>query len=109
MSLRDNAFITVMQTGELRDLDDPSHTRYLPRNRTLLAEAQMGPRSVVVSEIRSQGSLEMPGVQDHEVVQAVSSYGADQAFGIRILPGTPGICEYFFKCSDAIRKRTSLP
>ena len=96
MSLRGNAFITVMQTAELWDLDDPADTRDLPRNRTLLVEAQMGPRSVVVSEIRSQGSLEMPGVQDHEVVQAVSSYGADQAFGIRILPGTPGRCEYLF-------------
>ena len=51
MSLRGNAFITVMQTAELRDLDDSSHTRYLPRNRTLLAEAQMGPRSMVVTEI----------------------------------------------------------
>jgi hypothetical protein len=73
MSLRGNAFITVMQTAELRDLDDPADTRDLPRHRTLLVEAQMGPRSVVVSEIRSQGSLEMPGVQDHEVVQTVSS------------------------------------
>jgi hypothetical protein len=56
----------------------------------------MGPRFVVVSEIRSQGSLEMLGVQDHEVVQTVSSYRPDQAFGIRTLPGTPGRCEYFF-------------
>ena len=96
MSLRGNAFITVMQTAELRDLDDPADTRDLPRNWTLLVEAQMGPRSVVVSEIRSQGCLEMPGVQDHEVVQTVSSYRADQAFGIRILPGTPWRCEYFF-------------
>ena len=30
------------------------------------------------------------------MVQAVSSYGADQAFGVRILPGTPGCAEYFF-------------
>jgi hypothetical protein len=37
----------------------------------------------------------MPGVQDHEVVQTVSSYRTDQAFGIRILPRTPGRCEYF--------------
>ena len=56
----------------------------------------MGPRSVIVSEIRSQGSLEMPGVEDHEMVQAVSAYGADYAFGVRILPGTLGRSEYFF-------------
>ena len=93
MSLRCIAFITVMQTAELWDLDDPADTRDLPRNRTLLVEAQMGPRFVVVSEIRSQGSLEVPGVQDHEMVQAVSSDGADQAFGVRVLPGTPGCGE----------------
>jgi hypothetical protein len=47
MSLRGNAFITVMQTAGLRDLDDRADTRDLSRNRTLLVEAQMGPRSVV--------------------------------------------------------------
>ena len=77
MSLRHNAFITVMQAAELRDLDDPSRTRDLTRKWTLLVEPQMGPRSVVVSEIRSQGSLEMLPVQDHEMIQAVSSNGAD--------------------------------
>ena len=30
------------------------------------------------------------------MVQAVSSYGADQTFGVRILPGTMGCGEYFF-------------
>jgi len=35
----------------------------------------------------------MPGVQDHEMVQAVSPYRADQAFDIRILPGTLARCE----------------
>ena len=85
-----------MQTAELRDLDDPSDSRDGPRKWTLLVEAQVGPRPVVVSEIRCEGFLEMPGVQDHEMVQAVSSYGADQALGVRILPGTPGRGEYFF-------------
>ena len=59
MSLRHNAFITVMQAAELRDLDDPSRTRNSTRKWTLLVESQMSPRSVVVSEIRSQGSFEM--------------------------------------------------
>jgi|SRR5579863_6097580 len=53
MSLRGNAFITVMQTAELRDLNDPADTRDLPRNWTLLVEAQMDPRPMVVSEIPS--------------------------------------------------------
>jgi hypothetical protein len=56
----------------------------------------MGPRLVVVNEIRRERSLEMPRVQHHEMVQAVSSYGAYQTLGIRILPGAPGRGEYFF-------------
>ena len=51
ISLRRNAFIAVMQAGELRNLDDPSHTQDWPRKWTLLVQAQMGPRSVVISEI----------------------------------------------------------
>ena len=56
--------------------------------RQARAVAQMGPRSAVVIEIRSQGSLEMTGVQDREMILAVSSYGANQPFGVRILQGT---------------------
>lgn len=94
--LRCNTFIAVMQASELRNGGDPSDPQDWPREWTLLVEAQMGSRSVVVSEISSQGFLEMPDVQNHEMVQAVSSYGADQAFGVRILPGTTGCREYFF-------------
>ena len=78
-----------MQATELRNFDDLSDARDRPSIRTLLFQPQMGPRSVVVSEIGSEGVLEMPGVQDHEVVQALSADRADQAFGVRILPGTP--------------------
>ena len=72
-----------MKTAQLRDCDDPSGARDLPREWTLLVEAQMGSAPVAVTEIRSQGSLQMQGVQNDETVQAVSSYGADQAFGVR--------------------------
>ena len=36
---------------------------------------QMDPQSVIVSEIRSQRFLKVPSIQDHKMVQAVSSYG----------------------------------
>ena len=45
---------------------------------------------MVVSEIGTQGSFQMPRVADQEVVQAVPADRADQAFGVGILPGTPG-------------------
>ena len=47
-------------------------------------------------KIGSEGSLEMPGIEDYEMVQAVSAYGSDQAFGVRILPGTLGSREHLF-------------
>ena len=56
-SSRGNPLLTVMQATELRDLDDLADTRDLPRNRTLLLQPQMGPRSVVVNEIRRQSPL----------------------------------------------------
>ena len=43
---------------------------------------------MVITEIRSQSLLQVPRVQDDEVVQTVSSDRADQALGVRILPGT---------------------
>jgi hypothetical protein len=96
MSLRCNAFITVMETAQLRDCDDPADTGDLPREWTLFVEPQMGSGPMIVTEIPSQGSLQMPRVQDDEMVQAVSSYRADQAFSVRVLPGTAGRGEYFF-------------
>ena len=38
IALRCNAFITVMQAAEVRDLDDPSDTRDLPCMWTLFVE-----------------------------------------------------------------------
>jgi hypothetical protein len=37
----------------------------------------------------------MPGVENNEMVQAVSSDRTDQAFGVRILPRTTGRGEQF--------------
>src|SRR5215467_12957991 len=68
MSLRCNAFATVMKTAELRDCDDPADTRDRPREWTLLVQPQMGSGPMVVTEIRSQRSLQMLCVQDDEVV-----------------------------------------
>jgi hypothetical protein len=54
------------------------------------------PGTVVGGEIGSQRSSEMPSIQDHEMIQAISAYGTDEAFDIRILPGTAGPREYLF-------------
>ena len=64
----------------------------------------MSPRSVVVSEIGTQGSFQMPRVEDDEMVQAVPADRADQAFGVGI-----GAVSTSSIWSEEIRKRTSLP
>ena len=51
---------------------------------------------MVVSEIGTQNSFQMPRVEDDEMVQAVPADRADQAFDVGILPGTPGDGEHFF-------------
>jgi hypothetical protein len=96
-----------MKTAELPDGDDPADTRDLPREWTLLVEAQMGP--MVVTKIRSQGSLPMPRVQEDEMAQAVSSYRADQAFGVGVWPGTPRAVSSSSMPMDEIRRRISSP
>src|SRR2546425_11917530 len=98
MSLRCNAFITVMKATHVRNCDNSPGARHLPRKGTLLVEPQMGSGPMVVTEIRSQSSLQMLGVQDDEMVQAVSSDRADQTFGVRSPSSMP---------IDAIRRRMS--
>ena len=42
----------------------------------------------------------MPAIEDHEVVQAVSPNGTDQAFDVRILPRTLRRREYFLDLQE---------
>ena len=53
MSLRCDAFITVMEAAHLWDCDDPADAGDLPRKWTLLVESQMGSGPMVVTEIGS--------------------------------------------------------
>src|SRR5436190_19585542 len=57
-----NTFITVVESAELRDCNDVSDAQRLSRKGTLLAEAQVGSRVLVVAEITRQRSFEVAGV-----------------------------------------------
>src|SRR5262245_49646789 len=57
----------------------------------------MGSGFMIVAEILFQRPLQMFGIQDHEVVQALPADGADQAFGVWILPRTARGSENFFR------------
>ena len=64
--LRRHAFITVVQTAELRDLNDPADTRHQPWKWTLFRKAQMGPGSDM-SQIGSVGNGHI-AVEDNFVI-----------------------------------------
>ena len=57
-----NTFIAVMESADLWNGDNLSKLQRLSRKRTLLIEAQVGSRFVVVAEIGRQRSLEMASV-----------------------------------------------
>src|SRR5262249_13372589 len=63
----------------------------------LLGQSQMGSGFMIVAEIVFQRPLQMFGIQDHEVVQALPADGADQVFGVWILPRTARGRENFFR------------
>ena len=45
--------VTVMETTDLRDFDDPSCPRYLPRKRTLLSESEVSSGGVIIAKVQS--------------------------------------------------------
>ncbi len=72
-----STFIAMVEAAELWNCDNLSDLQHRSRKRTLLVEAQMGSRFVVVAEIRRQRFLEMASVQDDVVVQTLPSNRAD--------------------------------
>ena len=59
-----STFIPVMEAAELWNCDDLSNAQHLSRKRTLLSEAQVRSRFVVVPKITRQRSLEVASVQN---------------------------------------------
>ena len=70
----------------------------------------MGPGSVVIIEILGQRSFQMFRIQNDEVVQALSSDRANQALGVRILPGTLRRSQHLFdpECRDPLTNIVSV-
>jgi hypothetical protein len=65
----------------------------------LLVECQLRSRPVIVAERQSEGLIQMRGVQEHEMVQALSPEPADYGLGVRLLPGTLTGRQDFFHAS----------
>src|SRR4029434_8680643 len=87
--------------------NDLSDAQRLSRKRTLLAEAQVGPRIMVVAEITRQCSLEVAGVHNDVMVETLPANGADESFGVWILPRTSRCRQNFFH-SQRLDSRSHL-
>ena len=72
----------MVQSANHRELNDPAELRRLDLSgvRRILAERKVRARSVVVAKVAAQESPQMVLVEDHHVVDAFSSDGADDAF-----------------------------
>ena len=78
-----------MQTAETREHYDVAKRWRLDWSavRRVLLERQMRPHRVVVLGIVGKHAFEMTFPEDDHMVQAVSANGANDAFGVRVLPG----------------------
>jgi hypothetical protein len=82
----------VVQATDFWNLDNLPGLSALnvTRLRAIHVQRQMRASAVVVGEVAPQYPPQMVLVQHDDMVQTLAADAADQAFGIGILPGTPG-------------------
>ena len=82
----------MMEAADHGRLDDPALVGALRGSglRGILLEGEVGPGSVVVGEVGAQHAAQVGLVEHHHVVEALAAEGADEAFGVGILPRDPG-------------------
>ena len=80
----------MMQASDHGHLDDFALVGALRRSglRCIFLQGKVSPAPVVVGEIVSQHATQVRFVQHHYVVEALAAEGSDEAFHVRILPGS---------------------
>src|SRR6266581_3109269 len=78
-----------MQATDLGDSQDGTERRRLnaPRHRCIPLQGEMRPGRVVVADVLLEDLPKVAFIQDDEVVEALTTDGADEPFGVGILPG----------------------
>ena len=71
----------MVEATDLANLDDPAEFWLLnwPTMGRILVERQVSACAVVVREVASQGTTEVPFAEDDEVIQTLAPDGADEA------------------------------
>ncbi len=86
-----------MQSADLRNLYPFAKFCILnrPSFRRILIERQVGAIFMRIIKISCQDFSRMRFSENNYVIQAIATYGADEAFAERIVPRAPGRCHDF--------------
>ncbi len=78
----------MVEPTDLRERDHLTHLGRLVLSRfgAIVVEGLVRPRLVVVDDVLAKNAPEMLLVQNDDVIEALSTYGADQPFAVGILP-----------------------
>src|SRR5260370_37367165 len=78
----------MMQATDFGNVDGPAELRPLdwPCVGCIFVEREMGSRPVIVREVSSQHSAQVPLAQDDDMVQTLAPYRADEPFDEGALP-----------------------
>ena len=79
----------MMQPADLRECDDLALRRRfdLSWSRRVSLQCLMWSRVVIIVEVMSQGSAQVIFTDDDHMIETLSAYRADYAFGVWILEG----------------------
>ena len=78
----------MVEAADLRKSDDESTIEWLdgaPVGRVLV-ESEVRARGVVVAKVTAQATTKVLLVEDDDMVEKLTAYGADHTFGERVLP-----------------------
>jgi hypothetical protein len=79
----------MMESADLGQRDDAAMRRWLDGARLgrILLEGEVSARPVVVPEVGSETTTEVPLVEDNHLVEQFASDGANDSLGEGVLPG----------------------
>lgn len=89
-------FVTMMETADLREGDDPAPIWTLNHAavRRIASQGQVAAGAVVVCPVGPKDPAQVLRVEHDDVIEAVAPDRADDAFGLWILPGGSSGGEY---------------
>src|SRR5712691_11584519 len=87
---RSTPLIAMVQPTYLRNGDDLPLIHDLPRFGRVLFQSEMCPRAVIIAQITLQYPPQMSLMENHNMVQTLTTNRADQPLDKRVLPRTPG-------------------